>query len=450
MKLELITAEGKDTLWMRKGRLIRFPQLTMPLLAALTPADVDIHHTDEIVSNVKFSRAFDLVGITTTTCSAPHAYEIAEEFRNRRVPVVLGGPHPTLMPEEASRHANSVVIGEAEEIWPKLIQDFKEEKLKKFYKSDTPPSLVGLPWARRDLIERRAYGRGILIATRGCPNRCGYCMLPYFYHHHYRCRPIDEVIAEVASIQEKALIFWDDNMIGNIAYARELFQRLRPFRKWWTSQATFNIVEHDDLVRLAAASGCKALFIGLESISAASLKETGKRFNKPHHYLEGIRKLHEAGIAVQTGIVFGFDSDNVTVFERTLEFVEKAGVDVASVQSLTPFPGTRLFKELEAQNRILTYDWSRYNAKTHVVFQPKQMTPDQLQAGVEWFTKQFYSLSSISRRLFIESQTSLWWNIPRNLGYKIAFDKLGRRGFNPAQELIQVSETETFANVESY
>lgn len=441
MKLELITAEGKDTRWMRKGRLIRFPQLTMPLLAALTPSDVDVHHTDEIVSKVTFSRAFDLVGITTTTCSAPHAYELAEEFRNRGVPVVLGGPHPTLMPEEALRHANSVLIGEAEEMWPKLLHDFKEGKLKPYYRSDTPPSLKGLPWARRDLIERRAYGRGILIATRSCPNRCGYCMLPHFYHHHFRCRPLDEVLAEVASIKEKAVIFWDDNIIGNIEYARELFQRLRPFKKWWTSQATFNIVDHDDLVRLAAESGCKALFIGLESISVASLKETGKRFNKPHHYLAGIRKLHDAGIAIQTGLVFGFDSDDVTVFERTLEFVGKAGVDVASVQSLTPFPGTPIFRQLEKQQRILTYDWSKYNAKTDVVFQPKQMTPDQLQAGVEWFTKHFYSLRSISHRLLTESQTGLWWNIPRNLGYKIAFDKLRKRGFNPAIESVHVSET---------
>ena len=440
MKLELITAEGKDTLWMRKGRLIRFPQLTMPLLAALTPADVDVHHTDEIVSAVKFSREFDLVGITTTTCSAPHAYEIADEFRNRGTPVVLGGPHPTLMPEEASKHANSVVIGEAEGIWSTLIQDFKEENLKTFYKSDTPPSLAGLPWARRDLIERRAYGRGILIATRSCPNRCGYCMLPYFYHHHYRCRPLNEVLAEVASIKEKAVIFWDDNIIGNVAYARELFQRLRPLKKWWTSQATFNIVDHDDLVYLAAESGCKALFIGLESISAASLQETGKGFNKPDLYLDGIRKLHDAGIAIQAGLVFGFDSDDITVFERTLEFVEKAGVDVASIQSLTPFPGTRIFRQLEEQQRILTYDWSKYNAKTEVVFKPKQMTPEQLQAGVEWFTKHFYSLRSISHRLLTESQTGLWWNVPRNLGYKIAFDKLRKRGFNPARELVQVSE----------
>jgi len=298
MKLELITAEGPATLWMRKGRLIRFPQLTMPLLAALTPGDVEIHHTDEIVSEVSFSRTVDLVGITTTTCSAPHAYEVADEFRRRGVAVVLGGPHPTLLPHEAVRHANSVLIGEAEGVWPTVIRDFQEGRLKRFYRAAVPPMLAGLPWARRELIERRAYGRGVLIATRSCPNACGYCMLPHFYHHRYRCRPSEEVIAEAASIQEKALIFWDDNIIGSIDYARELFRRLIPLRKRWTSQATFNIADHDDLIHLTAASGCEALFIGLESISVASLRETGKAFNKPQRYLDGIKKLHDAGIAV--------------------------------------------------------------------------------------------------------------------------------------------------------
>lgn len=435
MKLELITAEGPATLWMRKGRLIRFPQLTMPLLAALTPEDVQIHHTDEVVGPVNFSRAVDLVGITTTTCSAPHAYEMADEFRARGVTVVLGGPHPTLLPDEAAQHADSILTGEAEGVWPALIRDFQAGRLKRLYRAPAPPPLAGLPWARREHIEGRAYGRGVLIATRSCPHACGYCMLPHFYHHRYRCRPTQEVIEEAASIREKALIFWDDNIIGNLEYARELFRRLIPLRKRWTSQATFNVVDHADLVRLAAASGCEALFIGLESISPASLRETGKAFNKPRRYLDGIKKLHDAGIAVQTGLVFGFDHDDVTVFERTLAFLEEAGVDVASVGSLTPFPGTPIFHRLEMEGRILTRDWSKYNARTDVVFRPRHMSPDQLQAGVEWITKQFYSLSSISRRLLGRSRTGLWWNIPRNLGYKIAFDKLGRRGCNPAGQL---------------
>jgi radical SAM superfamily enzyme YgiQ (UPF0313 family) len=161
-------------------------------------------------------------------------------------------------------------------------------------------------------------------------------MLPHFYHDRYRRRPIEEVIAEVAALRERALIFWDDNIIGDLDYARALFRGLTPLRKKWTSQATFSIVDHVDLIRLAAASGCEAFFIGLESISASSLQETGKVFNNPQRYIAGIKKLHDAGIAVQTGLIFGFDNDDVTVFERTLAFLERAGVDVASGGRLNP------------------------------------------------------------------------------------------------------------------
>jgi len=430
MKLHLITAEGPETRWVRRGRLIRFPQLTMPLLAALTPPGVDITHTDEIVQKVHYDRSFDLVGITSTTCAAPHTYQIADEYRARGIPVVLGGPHPTLMPNEAFLHADSVVIGEAEGVWPQLIKDFREEKLRKFYRAARPPSLQGLPWARRDLIKGRWYGRGITIATRGCPHSCGYCMLRHYYHHDYRVRPVEEVVAEVASIKEKAIVFWDDNIIGDVSYSKRLFSALIPLRKWWTSQATIDVADNPELLRLAAQSGCKAFFIGLESINSESMKETHKGFNRPTQYLTAIKRLHEFGIAVQTGLVFGFDHDDVSVFERTLEFLEMAGIDVASIGSLTPFPGTPLFEKLERESRIITYDWSKYNARTDVVFRPRNMTPEQLQCGVEWLTRRFYSVGSITRRL-CRSKVGLWWNIPRNMGYSIAFYKLARNDHNP-------------------
>ncbi len=430
MKIELITAESERTRHLRLGRLIRFPQLTMPLVAALTPAGVQIHHTDEIVQEVDFRRPADLVGITATTCASTHAYELADEFRARGVKVVIGGPHATLMPEEAKTHADAVVIGEAELTWPELVEDYRQERLKSFYSSACAPSLKGLPQARRDLITGRYYGRGLLIATRSCPHKCGYCVLPHYYHHEYRCRPAGEVIAEIAAIKEKAIIFWDDNIVGDFAYAKKLFRAMIPLKRWWTSQATFSITEDDELIDLAAQSGCQALFIGLESISTKSLMETGKGFNKPSKYIEGIKKLHAAGIAVQAGIVFGFDNDDLSVFERTVEFLDKAGVDVASVGSFTPFPGTPVFKKLHGEGRILTTDWTKYNARTHVVFRPEQMTPDQLQNGVEWVTKAFYAMNSISKRL-LRSRCGLWWNIPRNLGYKIAFSKYRKKPYLP-------------------
>lgn len=433
MKLHLITAEGEKTRWMRRGRLIRFPQLTIPLLAALTPPGVDIDHTDEIVRPVTCSRAHDLVGITLTTCAAPHAYGLADGFRALGVPVVLGGPHPSLLPREALGHADAVCVGEAEGVWPRIIEDFRRGRLGGIYRAASPPALAQLPWARRDLIEGRAYGRGVTIATRGCPHACGYCMLRNFYGPTYRCRPVEEVAAEVASIREKAVIFWDDNITADRTYAAALFRGLAPLGKWWTSQSTIDVAFDTGLVALAAQSGCQALFVGIESISAESLAETNKRFNRPERYREAIGRLHDAGIAVQAGLVFGFDHDDPTVFERTVDFLDRAAVDVASIGSFTPFPGTSTFVRLEREGRILTRDWARYDARTDVVFRPRLMTPEQLQAGVEWATRQFYSAGSIARRLSA-SRTGLWWNLPRNLGYKVAFDKLGRPGRNPSED----------------
>lgn len=433
MRLHLVTAEGARTRWARRGRLVRFPQLTMPLLAALTPPGVRIRHTDEIVDPVRFDGGDDLVAITATTCAAPHAYELADEFRARGATVVLGGPHPTLLPREAARHADAVVVGEAEESWPRLVRDAMEGRpLSRFYRSRRAPSLSGLPWARRDLIAGRAYGRGVLIASRGCPHRCGYCMLGRFYHRGHRVRPVEEVAAEVAALPGRAVIFWDDNLTADRQWARRLFRAIAPYRKWWTGQATLDLADDPELLQLAAQSGCEALFVGLESIDAASLAETGKRFNEPARYRQAIRRFHEAGIAVQAGVVFGFDHDDRTVFERTVEALGEAAVDVASIGSLTPFPGTPLFARLSREGRILTRDWSLYDARSAVVFRPRRMSPDELQEGVEWATRQFYSLSSIAGRL-ARSRQGLWWNLPRNLGYKLAFDKLGRPGRNPAE-----------------
>ena len=432
MRLELITAEGDETRHLRERELIRFPQLTMPLLAALAPSDFEIHHTDEIVEPVDFSRSTDLAAITANTPAAPHAYALADEFRARGIPVVLGGPHPTLMPHEAKTHADAVVVGEAETTWPQLLADFQRGQMRPFYRAERPPSLSGLPVARRDLLPGRWYGTGVVIATRGCPNVCDYCTLPHIYHRQMRFRPLDEVEADVASIRGKALIFWDDNIGADRAYAKALFQRLAPYRKWWTSQATVHVADDEEFLRLAADSGCKALFVGLESVSQPSLEGTGKGFNQVNRYRDLVERFHAHGIALQAGIMFGFDGDDRSIFGRTVDFMDAIGVDNATISLVVPFPGTTLFRRLESEGRILTRDWSKYNGKTDVVFRPARMAPDELMAGFQWAKRQFYSWGSIIRRLGV-SRTGLWWNVPRNVGYKRAVDAEGRRGYDPAQ-----------------
>jgi radical SAM superfamily enzyme YgiQ (UPF0313 family) len=420
MRVHLITAESPASRRLRRGRLIQFPQLTMPLIAALTPREHHVAHTDEIVEPVRFDAPAELVGITAPTPSALHAYELAREFRRRGVPVVIGGPHATALPEEAARHADAVVVGEAEDTWPRVLDDARRGTLEQVYVSTRQAPLAGMPAPRWDLIKGRRYGKSVTIATRGCPHRCDYCSIPLLYGPGtYRCRPIDEVVREVATSPTRAVVFWDDNIGARPRYAKELFRALTPLRKWWTSQCTANAAGDEELVELAARSGCKALFLGFESISQESLAATNKGHNRVDDYRRLIAMLHRHGIAVHLGIMFGFDQDDHGIFRRTAEFLDEACVDVTTMSMVVPMPGTPTFRRLNREGRILTTDWSKYDGKKHCVFQPALMSPAELEAGTEWVARRFYSPRSIARRL-AGSRTGLWWSLPRNVGYMLA------------------------------
>ena len=284
MLLHLITAEDPLTLQARARELIRFPQLTMPLLAALTPSHWHVTHTDEITHPVDTNRTYDLVGITAATPGVPHAYELSEAFRNRGVKVVMGGPHATLRPYEAVEHADVVVVGEAEPVWAMVLRDTEYEvrypvgqhlldertganvevlpTRRRIYRCPTSASLAKLPVARRDLIQHGGWNKwwmtkGAIIATRGCPHQCDYCTIPHLYPqaNRMRFRPVEEVVAEVESISSKGIVFWDDNIGANPRYAKALFRALIPLKKWWTSQTTMASMRDDEFLRLAAESG---------------------------------------------------------------------------------------------------------------------------------------------------------------------------------------------------
>jgi radical SAM superfamily enzyme YgiQ (UPF0313 family) len=420
MRVHLITAESPGSRRLRRGRLIQFPQLTMPLIAALTPREHQVSHTDEIVEPARFDAPADLVGITAPTPSALHAYDLAREFRRRGVPVVIGGPHATALPEEAARHADAVVVGEAEDTWPRVLDDARRGRLEQVYVSTRQAPLAGMPMPRWDLIKGRRYGKSVTIATRGCPHRCDYCSIPLLYGPGtFRCRPIDEVVREVASSPTRAVVFWDDNIGARPRYAKDLFRALAPLRKWWTSQCTATAASDEELIALAARSGCKALFLGFESISQASLAATNKRHNRVDDYRRLIALLHRYGIAVHLGIMFGFDQDDRGIFRRTAEFLDEARVDVATVSMVVPMPGTPTFRRLCRDGRILTTDWSKYDGKKHCVFQPALMSPAELEAGTEWVARRFYSPRSTARRL-AGSRVGLGWSLPRNVGYMLA------------------------------
>jgi radical SAM superfamily enzyme YgiQ (UPF0313 family) len=424
MRLLLITASAPEIRAVRRSRFLNFQQITMPYLAALTPPSWQVEHVDEEVCPVDLGAPADLVGITFHTPSAYHAYELSAGFRARGVPVVLGGPHATLLPEEACRHADTVFVGEAEGLWEQFLADFAAGRARKIYQSTEIHSLERAPQARKDLFHRKDFTNGVLFASRGCPNRCDFCTLAVMYKSRLRTRPVEAVAAEYGSFPGKVIIFWDDNLSADLAYAKALFRAITPYRKWWSSQASIHAGQDEEFLALAARSGCKQLFLGLESISQASMNEVGKRFNRVEEYAAIIRRIHAHGIAVQAGIVFGFDSDTPAIFRETLDFLEAAGVQNGTFNILTPFPGTRLYQRLEAESRILTRDWRRYNSRADVVFRPKQMSPEALLEGFRAAVRRFYSLESIRRRL-AKAPSNLWWTLPLNLAYHLRLHRYG-------------------------
>lgn len=414
--LLLITASSPDIQRVRRSRVLNFQQVTMPYLGAFVPEGWTVLHIDEAVEQVVFEPVPDLVAITFHTPSAPHAYELAAHFRARGSTVALGGPHVTLMPDEAQSHADVILVGEAEATWPRFLSEFESGAYQARYDCEIVPRLDGVPQARKDLFHRRDHTAGVMFATRGCTNQCDFCTLSVMYPGGLRSRPVDAVAREFGAFSGKVVILWDDNIAGDLEYGKRLFRALAPHHKWWSAQASIHAAHDDEFLSLAAKSGCKQLFIGLESVSQASLDGASKRFNRVDEYAGAIERIHSHGIAVQAGIVFGFDGDTDDVFDGTGDFLEATGVQNATFNILTPFPGTRLYERLDSEGRILTRDWSRYNGRADVVFQPRHMSPPTLLEGFERASRRFYSSRSIYRRL-TRSPVQLAWTLPLNLAY---------------------------------
>jgi len=417
----------------RRSRVLNFQQITMPYLAAFVSPDWTVVHIDEEVSPVDLTIAADLVGITFHTPSAFHAYDLAAQFRKRGIPVALGGPHVTLIPDEAQAHADVIFVGEAESHWPQFLKDFEIGRHTRRYCSTIPPALNTAPMARKELYHRRDLTGGRLFATRGCPYGCDFCTVAVMYQRKVRTRPVAAVASEYASFPGKVIIFWDDNLASDREYAKALFRSIAPYRKWWSSQVSIQAGKDAEFLEWAAKSGCKQLFIGLESISQQSMDGVRKGFNRVEEYVRVIEHIHEHGIAVQAGIVFGFDQDTESIFSETLDFLETAGVQNATFNILTPYPGTPLYQRLETEGRILTRDWSKYNGREDVVFQPLHLSPETLRDGYRYANRRFYSGASVFRRL-THSPVGLWWTLPLNLAYAFAL-RSGQQGETAARAI---------------
>ncbi len=398
-------------------KTIWFARLTLTTLAALTPPDIEVKITDENVEPVDFEEDVDLVGVTGMVMHAPRAYQIAKRFRQRGIPVVMGGPHASSLPLEAKEHVDAVVIGEAENVWEGLIEDLQKGDLKPFYKADAFCSMERIPSPRLDLLRKEAYMTiNCVQTTRGCPHRCDFCHVTHFFGKTYRCRPIDDVIQEVKRLEGDFLVFIDDNITGNRDYAKELFARLKPLKKKWASQASMTLTRDPELLKLAAESGCVSLFVGIESLSSENLKDVNKTCNRAYQFEEALKALHDQDIMILAGFIFGLDHDDEGVFERTLRFCERNRIELPSFFILTPLPGTSLFERMEAEGRLLHKDWARYNGAT-VVFKPRLMTEETLQRGFHWACKEAYSWGSIFKRV-CHPQQRFFTRVLSNIAYR--------------------------------
>ena len=382
--------------------LYPFPILGLTLLASLFPQTYEVKIVNEAIEKVDFNADVDLVGITGLTCVIERAYTIADRFRERGVKVILGGVHPSHLPEEAKEHADSVFVGEAERMFGKVLQDFEAGELKPFYKNQEWSDLNGMPLPRRDLLSKhyRPFFKAI-ETTRGCPNRCEFCSVPIINGKRYRLRPLEEVDRELSMIIKKKgeyLFLADDNVTAKEDYALGLFDIFKHHGVKWMGFTTIKIATNEELLKKAQESGCISLFIGFESLLQENLDGVSKRFVEAKELSNWIKAIQDHRIGIQGSFIFGFDGDTPDVFRETVEFVQKSNIELPTFSILTPFPGTPLQKRLEEEGRIFDRDWSHYDM-SHVVFKPRKMTVRELQEGYLWAQKYTCAPRSILKRL---------------------------------------------------
>ena len=431
MKIALISPKGP--LYRHRGGIfgksLRYQPLTLTTLAALVPAELgaEVVLFDEGIQDVDENLQADLIGLTVITGTARRAYELADRFRAQGRTVVLGGPHVTLAPQEAAQHADAIVTGYAEDTWPQLLRDFAVGRLQALYCQAPDFSLdrPDMPFARRDMFDSKNFlTQAVFEATRSCAHDCEFCVAPSAWGRKQFQKPISWVIEDIRRVGAKRILFVDLNLISDRNYARELFTALIPLKIRWFGLSTVLIAHDPELMALIARSGCRGLLLGLETLDKGALSDARKKFNGSVDYAKLIGDLHALDIAVQGCFVFGLDHDTPDVFDATVQFAIDTGIDLPRFALLTPFPGTPLHHRLKEQGRLLTLDWELYDGQ-HVVFQPLNMSPQELAAGHERAWKAVYRPSAIIRRLW---KARAWepLAIGANLGYRFYAHNLHR------------------------
>lgn len=401
------------------GHALHYAPLTLTTLAALVPEELaaDLKIYDETAGTIPLNLDADIIIMTCITGTASRCYAYADYYRKKGITLVLGGVHPSMLPEEAALHADVVMTGFSEVTFPQMLRDFARHDLKKRYEQGSDFSMEGKPIPRRDLLNKKRYSTiHTAEVIRGCCHPCTFCAYPAAFGRQVYRRPIKEVLAEIEALNSKVVVFPDVNLIADLEYAKAFFTAMIPLKKYWLGLATSIIGMDKELLELFEKSGCKGLLIGFESVSQESQSYVKKVSNQVTDYGELMKNLHHHGILVQGCFAFGGDEEDASVFERTVEVIDRIKIDLPRYSILTPFPKTQLYDNLEKQGRITERDWAMYDVE-HCVFEPAKMTKQQLEEGITWAWNQTYSTADILKRLS-PFHISPWLSIPLNLGYK--------------------------------
>lgn len=398
MKVKMILpalTEALSPFW-RPIKYHLFPPLGLATIAAFFDEDDQIDLQDEHVEVLNLDDEPDLVVIQVYITSAYRAYELADYYRKKGSYVVLGGLHVTSLPQEAAQHADTIFLGPGEDTWPQFLQDFRAGAPAKLYQSKIR-SLVGAPPIRRDLIKRYHYLiPNSIVVSRGCPHHCDFCYKENFYQggKSFYTQPVDDALAEIDRLPGEHLYFLDDHLFGHEAFAAELFTGMKGMRRVWQAAATVQSILKPELLEKAVAAGLRSVFIGFETLNPHNLRSQHKYHNLNRDYHAAIQRLRDYGVMVNASFVYGMNSDDETVFSRTVEWAIQQGVETATFHILTPYPGTALYKKMVAQKRITVDNWDLYDTR-HVVYRPAQMTPEILEQGYWRSYRDFYRWNSI-------------------------------------------------------
>jgi radical SAM superfamily enzyme YgiQ (UPF0313 family) len=384
-------------------------------LAGLTPPGVDVRFYDDRMEAIPLDEPTDLVAMSVETYTAKRAYQIASEYRRRGVPVVMGGFHPTLVPDEASQYAEAIVVGEAERVWPDVLDDFGRGRMRRVYRAEGRPSLAGMRPDRSIFEGKRYLPIGLVEAGRGCHFRCEFCAVQSFFASTQTRRPVEEILDEVRRVDRKLIFFVDDNITSNMDQAKEFFRALAPLRVKWVSQASINAAHDEEFLRLVKASGCQGLLIGFESLKEANLRRMQKSFNTMKGgYEVALENLRRHGIRLYVTFILGYDDDDGDTFRETLDFALRHRFYMVAFNHLTPFPGTPLYDRLEREGRLLFDRWwldpgYRYGM---VPFAPRGMTAEAVKQRCIDARGAFYSVPSIVRRSLdgVNSDSLFMWS----------------------------------------